>query len=65
MLIRGSSYIKLPEWIAKMKAVIIPKISNEKCFKWVAVAALGTTQSAYLACSIMKTNVTGSGLSFC
>ena len=39
-LIRGSSYINLQEWIAKTKAVINPKISNEKCFKWVAIAAL-------------------------
>ena len=39
-LTRGSSYIKLPEWIAKKKAVINPKNNNEQCFKWAVIAAL-------------------------
>ena len=34
VLTRGSSYIELPKWIAKKKAVINPKNSDEECFKW-------------------------------
>ena len=39
-LTQGSSYIMLPEWMAKKKAVINPKNNDEKCFKWGAIAAL-------------------------
>ena len=39
-LTRGSSYIVLPEWIAKSKAVINPKNNDENCFKWAIIAAL-------------------------
>ena len=37
-LTRGSSYIPLPSWVSKKKAVINPK--NEECFKWAVTAAL-------------------------
>ena len=33
MLMRGNSYIVLPEWMAKKKAVINPRNNDEKCFK--------------------------------
>ena len=40
-LTRGSSYIKLPEWIANKKAVINPKNEDDdECFKWAVIAAL-------------------------
>ena len=39
-LTRGSSYIKLPGWVARKKAVINPKSNDEKCFKWAVIAAL-------------------------
>ena len=39
-LTQDTSYIKLPEWIAKKKAVINPKNNDEKCFKWAVIAAL-------------------------
>ena len=39
-LTRGSSYSKLPEWIARKKAVINPKNEDEECFKWAVTAAL-------------------------
>ena len=32
-LTRRSSYMKLPEWIAKKKAVINPKNKDGQCFK--------------------------------
>ena len=40
-LTRGSSYIPLPDWIVKKKAVINPDNENDKeCFKWAITAAL-------------------------
>ena len=38
MLTRGSSFIKLPDWLAKKKAILNPKNLDEKCFKWVVIA---------------------------
>ena len=32
--------MKLPEWIAKKKAVMNLKNNDEKCFKWAVIAAL-------------------------
>ena len=39
-LTRGSSYIVLPGWMAKKKALINPKSNDEKCFKWAVIATL-------------------------
>ena len=39
-LTRGSSYIPLPDWLAKKKAILNPKNLDEKCFKWAVIAAL-------------------------
>ena len=39
-LTRGSSYIPLPDWLAKMKAIINPKNSDLECFKWAVIAAM-------------------------
>ena len=33
-LTRGSSYILLPYWLSKKKALINPKSSDSECFKW-------------------------------
>ena len=39
-LTRGSSYLPLPDWTAKKKAIINPQNDNdEECFKWAAIAA--------------------------
>ena len=40
VLIRGGSYIELPEWIKSKKAVINPQNKDEECFKWAVIAAL-------------------------
>ena len=40
MLTRGSSFIKLPDWLAKKKAILNPKNLDEKCFKWAVIADL-------------------------
>ena len=40
-LIRGGSYIELPEWIKNKHAVINPKnVDDDECFKWAVIAAL-------------------------
>ena len=38
LLTRGSSYIPLPDWIARKKAIINPKNADNKCFKWAVIA---------------------------
>ena len=40
ILTRGSSYIPLPDWLAKKKAILNPKNLDMKCFKWSLIAAL-------------------------
>ena len=39
-LTRGSSYIPLPDWSAKIKAIINPKNLDLESFKWSVIAAL-------------------------
>ena len=39
-LTRGSSYIKVPPWIASKEAVINPQNTDEECFKWAVIASL-------------------------
>ena len=39
-LTRGSSYIPLPDWLAKKGAIINPKNSDMECFKWAVIAAM-------------------------
>ena len=38
-LTRGSSYLPLPDWIAKKKSIINPQNDDEECFKWAVIAA--------------------------
>ena len=37
-LTRGSSYIPLPDWLAKKGAILNPKNSDMECFKWAVIA---------------------------
>ena len=39
-LMRGSSYLPLPDWLARKKAIINPKNADQECFKWAVIAAL-------------------------
>ena len=39
-LMRGSSYLPLPDWLAKKKAIINLKNSDLECFKWTVIAAM-------------------------
>ena len=39
-LTRGSSYMPLPDWLAKKGVIINPKNSDMECFKWAVIAAM-------------------------
>ena len=39
-LTRGSSYMPLPDWLARKGAIINPKNSDMECFKWAVIAAM-------------------------
>ena len=39
-LTRSSTYIPLPDWLAKKKAIINPRNSDMECFKWGVTAAM-------------------------
>ena len=39
-LARGSSYIPLPDWLMKKKAIINPRNSDMECFNWAIIAAM-------------------------
>ena len=36
---RGSSYLPLPEWLARKKVIINPHNEDLECFKWAVIAA--------------------------
>ena len=38
-LMRGSSYLPLPVWLARKKAIVNPHNDDEECFKWAVIAA--------------------------
>ena len=38
-LMRGSSYLPLPNWLARKKAIINPKNEDQECFKWAVIVA--------------------------
>ena len=37
-LMRGSSYLLLPSWLSRKKAIINPKNDDMECFKWAVTA---------------------------
>ena len=39
ILTRGSSYLPLPDWLARKKAIVNPQNDDEECFKWSVIAA--------------------------
>ena len=41
-LTRGSSYLPLPDWLARKKAIVNPHNDDEECFKWSVIAAEST-----------------------
>ena len=38
-LTRGSSYLPLPDWLSRKKAIINPKNDDMECFKWAVIAS--------------------------
>ena len=38
-LMRGSSYLPLPDWLARKKAIVHPHNDDKECFKWLVIAA--------------------------
>ena len=38
-LTRGSSYLPLPDWLGRKKAIVNPHNDDEECFKWLVIAA--------------------------
>ena len=42
-LTRGSSYLPLPDWLARKKAIINPQNDDDGCFKWAVITALRWT----------------------
>ena len=38
-LMRASSYLPLPNWLAHKKAIINPKNKDQECFKWAVITA--------------------------
>ena len=38
-LTRGSSYLPLPDWLARKKAIVNPHNDDEECLKWSVIAA--------------------------
>ena len=39
-LTRGSSYVPLPDWLMKKKAIINPENSDMECFKWAVIVGV-------------------------
>ena len=37
-LMRGSSYLPLPDWLVRKKAIVNPHNNDEECFKWSVIA---------------------------
>ena len=38
-LMKGSSYLPLPDWLARKKAIVTPHNDDEECFKWSVIVA--------------------------
>ena len=65
-LMRGSSYLPLPEWTAKKKVIINPQNNDEECFKWAVIAVLEIDKHPQCVSNLRKftDNYDWSGLKF-
>ena len=63
---RGGSYLLLPDWIARKKAVINPRNDDEECFRWAVIAALEIGKDPQCVSNLRKfvDNYYRSGLEF-
>ena len=66
-LMRGSSYLPLPGWLVRKKAIVNPHNDNEECFKWSVTAAENIGMKDYQRVSNLRKftdNYDWSGLEF-
>ena len=65
-LTRGSSYLSLPDWLAKKKVIINPQNDDEECFKWAVIAASVIVKDPQCVSNLRKftDNYDWSGLKF-
>ena len=66
-LTRGSSYLPLPDWLARKKAIVNSHNNNEECFKWSVIAAENAGMKDPQCVSNLRTfmdNYDWSGLEF-
>ena len=66
-LTRGSSYLPLPDWLARRKAIVNPHNDDEECFKWskIAVEKVGMKDPQRVSnLRKLKDNYNWSGLEF-
>ena len=65
-LTRGSSYLPLPDWIVKKKAIINTQNNDEECFQWAVIAALEIGKDPQRVSNLKKfeNNYDWSGLRF-
>ena len=61
-LTRGSSYLPLPDWIAKKKAIINPQNDDEECFKWAVIAASEISKDPQRVSNLKKFEIIMTGL---
>ena len=38
-LMRGNSYLPLPDWLAQKKVIINPQSEDQECLKWAVIAS--------------------------
>ena len=64
--LRGSSYIPLPDWVVKKKAIINLHNDDKECFKWAVNAALEIGKDPQCVSNLRKfeSNYDWSGLEF-
>ena len=66
-LTRGSSYLPLPDWLARKKAIVNPHNDDDECFKWSVIAAENAGMKDPQRVSILRKfmdNYDWSGLEF-
>ena len=53
-LTMGSSYLLLPDWVAKKKAIINPENDDEECCKWTVITASGIGKNPQCISNLRK-----------
>ena len=53
-LARGSSFLPLPDWLARKKAIINPKNEDQECFKWAVRAVIAVIDNLKTSSLILR-----------